>query len=89
MSGTSIFVAVVLFVALPLRIVLDITSVKNPNASFDIAYAILFSVVGVVALAEDISSVWGYVALGMAVWSLFSFFTKQAKERKAREQKNT
>ena len=82
MSDTSTFVAVVLFVALPLRIALDVASITRPRPGFDIAYAVLFFVVGVVALMDDAASFWSYVAFGIAVWSLLSFFIKQKRGHK-------
>jgi hypothetical protein len=80
----STFLAVVLIVALLLRIALDITSVKNPKPGFDVAYAVLFFVVGIVLVVDDVKSFWGYSAFGIAAWSLFSFFTKRKREIKVR-----
>ena len=84
MSDMSIFLAVVLILALLLRIALDIASVKNPKPGFDVAYAILFFVVGVGLIVDNVKSFWGYLALGITAWSLFSFFTKRKREIKIR-----
>lgn len=84
MSDMSTYLAVILILALLLRIALDIASVKNPKPGFDVAYAMLFFVVGVVLIVDDVKSFWGYLALGIAAWSFFSFFTKRKREMKVR-----
>ena len=70
-----------MLVALPLRILLDFTSIRNPKPGYDLAYTALFLVVGVVVLIDGAESMWGYVALGLSAWSLFSYFIKRKKAK--------
>ena len=77
MSGTEILLAVVLLVALPLRVVLDIANIASPKFNFDAAYAVLFFVVGMALIVENTKGYWGYLTLGVSVWFLFGFLRKR------------
>ena len=70
---------VVILVALPLRVVLDLASITKSKSSYDAAYAGLFIVAGTAMLINDSGSYWGYVALAISVWYLFSFLRKRKK----------
>lgn len=74
MSNTSVVVTIILVLALLLRVALDIASIKSPKPIFDIAYAILFALTGMILLITDARNGWGYASLGIACWSLLSFF---------------
>jgi len=89
MSGTEIFLAVVLLVALPLRFVLDIANLASPKSNFDAAYAILFFVAGVAMVVTSTASYWGYIALGISAWFIFSFLNKRKKSQPSGNQENT
>jgi len=77
MSGTEILLTVVLLVALPLRVALDIANISSPKSNFDAAYAVLFFVVGMALIVENTTGYWGYLALGISVWFLFGFLRKR------------
>lgn len=79
MSNASSLLTFILVAALLVRVVLDFTSTRNPRPGFDIAYAVLFFVVGVAVLVDDTASMWGFAMLGLAAWSLFSFILKRKK----------
>lgn len=90
MSGTEILLAVVLLVALPLRVVLNIVNIASPKSNFDAAYAVLFFVVGMALFVENTKSNWGYLALGISVWYLVSFLRKRKTGTKGSgKQENT
>lgn len=89
MSSNSSFLTVILLVAIPLRIVLDLTSAKNPRPGFDAAYAVLFLVVGVAVLVDDVTSFWGFAMLGLSAWSMFSLALKLKRAKPSHEKQNT
>ncbi len=80
MSDTEKLVVVMLLVALPLRFVLDVVNLAFPKSNFDAAYVILFFVAGVAMIVANSVSYWGYIALGISVWFLFSFLRKRKTE---------
>jgi hypothetical protein len=89
MASSSTFLTIALLLALPLRIVLDLASANSPRPGFDIAYALLFIIVGVAVLVDDATSYWGYAMLGLSTWSLFSFALKRKRAQNAYEKQNT
>jgi hypothetical protein len=63
--------AVVLVIAIASRIVLDVVSLAKPSPRFDIVYAILFAVIGVVGVIDNPRSYFGYLCFAVsAIWSV-------------------
>jgi hypothetical protein len=85
MPSDSTFLTIVLLLALPLRVVLDLASANRTWPNFDIAYALLFIIVGVAVLVDNATSYLGYAMLGLSAWFLFSFILKRRRAQNVHE----
>jgi len=79
MSNTSNLLGMVMLLAVSLRLVLDLTSIWNPRPGFDLAYSVLFFAFGVAVFLDGTELVWGYTAMGVALWSFVSYLIKNKK----------
>ena len=66
----SPFSTIAVFVALPLRLVLDAVSIVKPGSNFDVAYASLFVLVGIATLFDGAPIYLPLAAFAFAAWYL-------------------
>jgi hypothetical protein len=66
MQDSSLLRELVVFVALPARIALDVAGFIRPKLALDFANALLFSVVAIVIFLAGQFGVFGFLALGVA-----------------------
>ena len=79
MQDSSVVSNLVLFVALPIRIALDVAGLVNPKLSFDIANALLFGIVAIIIFFEGQLNGFAFLALCISVW----YCVRVARKRKA------
>jgi len=69
----SLLPKIIVAAGLPLRIILDIASAIGPRREFDLAYAILFFVIGGGAFFLDVPAWLGVVGLCVGLWYLYRY----------------
>ena len=65
-----------------IRTVLDLSSLDRSSRIFDALYVVLFAVMGIVMLVQNLTDIFGYASIVVAIgWGGFGFY-KYKNQRK-------
>ena len=65
-------IAIVVVLGFVIRVVLDIASIIKPSLALDLAYGVLFVIVGAALFIGEGASFWAWACAGIAAFSFIS-----------------
>ncbi len=72
----------IVFVALVLRVILDVAELNDFRGRLDAAYGWLFTIAGIAMIGSNASSIFGYLALFLGIGHFVVWYWKRSKKRK-------
>lgn len=74
-------------VLLAIRVLLDVVTLATRNSSYrlDFAYFLVFLIAGLAMLVDKSNDPWGFLSLGISLFSLVQFFIRRTQHLREKD----